>query len=257
MFESVKYFLIDIDGTVCLDSNIIDGTVEFLDAVKKSGRDYCFLTNNSSTCDEDSAKRLSKMGINVSESKIINSADITADYINKNYKNKSVFLVGNEKLANTFEKSGITLVNDNPDIVVVGLDNTLTYDKVYKAANYIINGAIYLATHPDKNCPTANGVMPDAGSIIELFYASTNKKPQVLGKPYTPTVDYVTNYLNCTRNELAFVGDRLEADIATGFNHGLTSVLVYSGITNLEMYRKSPIRATVAVDRLYSLIKYL
>lgn len=257
MFEKVKYFLIDIDGTVCLDGNIIDGTIEFLDEVKKSGRDYYFLTNNSSTCDEESAIRLGKMGINVPESKIINSADITADYINKNYKNKTVFLVGNEKLANTFKKAGVHLVDENPDMVVVGLDNSLTYDKIHKAANYIINGAIYLATHPDKNCPTADGVMPDAGSIIELFYASTNKRPQVLGKPNTPTVDYVTNYLNCTRNELAFVGDRLEADIATGFNHGLTSVLVYSGITNPEMYKKSAIRATVAVDRLHSLIKYL
>ena len=118
-------------------------------------------------------------------------------------------------------------------------------------------GEIYIATHPDMNCPTADGYMPDTGSMIELLAASTGRRPLVMGKPMTATVDYITALLGCERNELAFVGDRLATDIAIGADHGIPSALVFTGVTSPSVYETSAIRADVAVLRLADLCEYL
>ena len=140
---------------------------------------------------------------------------------------------------------------------MLGFDTTLTYQKIRNAAKYIANGAEYIATHPDLNCPTADGFMPDTGSMIELFAASTGKRPLVMGKPMTATVDYITNMLSCSRDEIAFIGDRLATDIAIGASHGIPSALVFSGVTTREEYENSDIKASVAVNSMKDLAEYL
>lgn len=246
-----------MDGTFYLSGNLIEGADEFIKKVRESGRDFYFFTNNSSNNVEVCREKLAKMGFPVDENRVIVSSHVAADYLNRLYPGKRVYLLGNERLTGDMQKAGINLVDDEPDIVLLGFDTTLTYEKIRKAAKYIAGGAIYLATHPDLNCPTADGFMPDTGSIIELFAASTGKRPLVLGKPMTPTVDYVTSLLNCKKSEIAFVGDRLETDIAIGMNHTIPCALVFSGVTTPEMYEKSDIRADVAVADLKALSEYL
>ncbi len=257
IFAKTKYFIIDMDGTFYLDGTIIEGSTDFIKAVRESGRDFYFFTNNSSNNVEVCRNKLEKMGFPVDENRVIISTHVAVDYLNRNYAGKKVFLLGNERLTADFEKGGINLVTDDPDIVVLGFDTTLTYQKMWDAVRFLEKGAIYLATHPDLNCPTADGYMPDTGSMIELFAASTGRRPTVLGKPMTATVDYVTNMLGCSRDELAFIGDRLATDIAIGSNHGIPCALVYSGVTTPEEYEKSDIRASVAVENLKALAEYL
>ncbi|MBO5409632.1 MAG: HAD-IIA family hydrolase [Clostridia bacterium] len=257
IFRNTKYFIIDMDGTFYLDGNIIPGSIEFLEKVRESGRDFYFFTNNSSNNVEVCRAKLEKMGYPVDEKRVVISSHVAADYLNRNYPCKKVFLLGNERLTGDFEAAGINLVAEDPDIVVLGFDTTLTYQKMWDAVRYIDKGAIFIATHPDLNCPTADGYMPDTGSMIELFAASTGKRPQVLGKPMTATVDYITNMLGCERDELAFVGDRLATDIAIGANHGIPCALVYSGVTTPEEYAASDIKASVEVENLKALAEYL
>lgn len=257
VFEKTKYFIVDMDGTFYLDGTIIPGADEFLKAVRESGRDFYFFTNNSSNNVEVCRQKLEKMGFPVDENRVIISSHVAIDYIKRNYAGKRVFLLGNERLTGDFLAAGIELVNDNPDVVVLGFDTTLTYQKMWDAVRFLANGVDYLATHPDKNCPTADGYMPDTGSMIELFAASTGRRPVVLGKPMTATVDYVKNFLGCEAEELAFIGDRLETDIAIGCNHGIPCALVYSGVTTPEMYAASSIKASVAEENMKALIKYL
>lgn len=257
VFEKTKYFIIDMDGTFYLSGNIIEGSIDFLNKVRESGRDFYFFTNNSSNNVEVCREKLANMGYPVDENRVIISSHVAADYLNKNFKGKKVYLLGNERLTGDLIKAGINLVNEDPDIVLLGFDTTLTYEKIRKAAKYIDEGKIYLATHPDMNCPTADGFMPDTGSMIELFAASTGKRPQVLGKPMTATVDYITNLLGCKGEELAFVGDRLATDIAIGMNHGIPCALVYSGVTTPEEYENQDIKATVQVENLKALSEYL
>lgn len=257
IFAKTKYFIIDMDGTFYLSGNIIEGSKDFIEKVRETGRDFYFFTNNSSNNVEVCRDKLAKMGFPVDENRVIVSSHVAAAHLNKHYPGKRVYLLGNERLTGDMLAAGINLVEDDPDIVLLGFDTTLTYEKIRKAANYIAGGAIYLATHPDFNCPMADGFMPDTGSMIEMFAASTGKRPEVLGKPMTATVDYITDLLHCERDELAFVGDRLMTDIAIGMNHNIPCALVYSGVTTPEEYDESEIRASVAVKDLKALGDYL
>lgn len=257
IFSSTKYFIIDMDGTFYLDGNIIPGSDKFITALKESGRDYRFFTNNSSNNVDVCREKLAAMGFPVDEDRVIISSHVAVDYLNRNYPGKAVYLLGNERLTADMLSGGIRLVDENPDIVLLGFDTTLTYKKLWDAVRFVDGGAIYIATHPDVNCPTAGGYKPDTGSMIELFAASTGKRPLVLGKPMTATVDYLTNLLGCKRDELAFIGDRLATDIAIGQNHGIPTALVYSGVTTPEEYAASPIKASVAVKDMLALCEYL
>lgn len=249
-FSKTKYFIIDMDGTFYLDGNLIDGALDFLARVKQLGKDFFFFTNNSSNNVEVCRQKLAKMGCEVPPEKIIISSHVTADFLNRNRKGKTVYLLGNERLTADFEAAGVPLVKENPDIVVLGFDTTLTYQKLWDACRYIANGAQYIATHPDLNCPTADGFMPDTGSMMALVKASTGKEPLVMGKPHRYTVEYLTHRLGCAPDELCFIGDRLETDILIGQKHNIPSVLVLTGVTDRDAYKKSDIRATLVCDSL-------
>lgn len=256
-FAKTRYFIIDMDGTFYLGNRIIDGADTFIKKLLETGRGYRFFTNNSSNNVRVCREKLAAMGFPVEENMVITSSFVTIGYIKKHYPDKTVYLLGNERLTNDFLQAGIPLVDDNPDIVVLGFDTTLTYEKICKAANFIASGTTYIATHPDFNCPMAKGFMPDTGSMIEMFAASTGRRPIVMGKPMTHTVDYITDLLECERDEIAFVGDRLATDIAIGANHGIPTALVLSGVTSIEEYRTSGIKASVVAKDLAQLSEYI
>lgn len=257
VFKNTKYFIVDMDGTFYLDGTIIPGSDEFLRKVRESGRDFYFFTNNSSNNVEVCRAKLAKMGFPVDEKRVIISSHVAIDYLRRNRPGKKIFLLGNEKLTADCEAGGLCLAGNDADIVLLGFDNTLTYQKIWDTARLLANGAEYFATHPDVNCPTADGFMPDTGSMIELFAASTGRRPTVFGKPMTATVDYITRLLGCAPGELAFIGDRLATDIAIGQNHSIPCALVYTGVTTPELYAKSEIRASVTAENMKELIKYL
>ncbi|MGI6247982.1 MAG: HAD-IIA family hydrolase [Acutalibacteraceae bacterium] len=257
LFAKVKYFIIDMDGTFYLDNHLIDGSLDFIEKLKTTGRDFCFFTNNSSNNVTVCAEKLKKMGFPVPDGKIVISTHVAIDYIKINYTGKKIFLLGNERLEADFANAGLPLVKDEPDLVVLGFDTTLTYQKLWDAVRFLDKGAVYIATHPDMNCPTADGYMPDTGSMIELLAASTGRRPLIMGKPSTFTVDYLTRLLKCEREALAFVGDRLATDIAIGAKHSIVSALVLTGVTTAEEHELSSIRADAVVERLSDLADYL
>lgn len=251
LFADVKCYIVDMDGTFYLGDGLLPGALRFARAAEEKGKRFFFFTNNSSHDEDECLTRLNKLGYPAEKGSVIISSHVTADFLNRKRQGKRVYLVGNRNLTKDFTEAGITLVNDDPDIVVVGFDTELTYEKIDKAANYIANGAEYIVTHPDVNCPLKDGFMPDVGSFMALIKASTGREPDlIMGKPYAFTVDYVTNLIGCKKDEIAFVGDRLETDIAVGSRNGLRSVLVYTGVTTPEMYAKSEIKATAAYENI-------
>ncbi|HAQ29154.1 MAG TPA: HAD family hydrolase [Ruminococcaceae bacterium] len=243
-----------MDGTFYLDGNIIPGSIDFLNTVKQKGKDFLFYTNNSSNNVEVCRTRLHNMGYDISPDKIVISSHVTIDYLKKHRPGKKVYLLGNERLTADFEKAGIILDDKDPDEVVLGFDTTLTYEKLRRACRFLAEGREYIATHPDFNCPTSDGFMPDTGSMMALFEASTGRKPDmIMGKPHKFTVDYLTQLLSCRKEELCFIGDRLETDILIGQENGIPSVLVLTGVTSLESYKNSSIKASVVSNSLKDL----
>ena len=238
MFEDTKYFIVDMDGTFYLGDTLIPGADEALRYVERTGRSYYFYTNNSSNSIETCRARLRHIGFVF-------------------HPGKTVYLLGNENLRQVMVETGVPLVQDSPDIVLLGFDTDLTYQRIWDACRFLTNGALYYATHPDVNCPIAGGFKPDTGAMIEMFAASTGRRPVVLGKPMQPTVDYLTRKLRCRPQELAFVGDRLETDIRIGAQRGIPTVLVLSGATDEAVLAASGLQPTVVLSSLADLPHYL
>ena len=244
-YQDIKCFIVDMDGTFYLGESLLPGAREFTEAVRKTGRHFFFFTNNSSHSEEECLEKLRRLGYDEPGMSVIISSHVTIDFLQRCRPGKSVYLLGNENLTNDFRKAGITLTDEDPDIVVLGFDTTLTYEKINKAAHYLKAGKEYIATHPDDNCPLKGDFMLDTGSMMAMFKQSVGRMPDlIMGKPYPFTVDYVCNRLGVTPGEIAFVGDRLETDIRIGVMSGLKTALVYTGVTSPEQYRMSSIRAS-------------
>ena len=229
-----KLFVLDMDGTIYLGKNPIDGAIDFCERIVKSGRKLMYFTNNASRNPEDYVKKLNLLGFPCERDMIVTSGDVTIAYLKKYYPGKPVYLVGTPALEESFAKAGIEL-SDNSDIVVVSFDLTLTYEKLEKACTLIRNGAKFFSTHPDINCPTEDGYIPDSGAICGAVTLSTGVEPRYFGKPYAETVEMIETISGIDRSHAVMVGDRLYTDIALGKKNGMLSLLVMSGETTEEM----------------------
>ena len=257
ILKKKKLFVLDMDGTFYLGDRLIEGSLGFLERLKEKGVEFLFFTNNSSKNSSFYKKKLAGMGCFVDEAEIVTSGDVTIKYLNENYPGKGVYLMGTELLEESFRTRGIRLTEEKPDIVVLGFDTTLTYEKITKACTFIRNGAMFLATHLDYNCPTEDGFIPDCGAMCAMVEASTGVKPKFLGKPFRETVDMIKLITGMKGEELAFVGDRLYTDIATGVKNGITGILVLTGETKLPDVEKSEIKPDYIFESLAALGKAL
>lgn len=235
ILADVRCFALDMDGTIYLGEQWIEGAGQFLARIEESGRSYVFLTNNSSKNASVYVEKLHRMGLDVGEEKIVTSGQAAIYYLQKQFPGKKVFLLGNPLLQEEFEQAGILLEDEHPDVVVTAFDTSLDYKKMCKVCDHVRAGLPYIATHPDYNCPTETGFIPDAGAIHAFIHASAFRYPdRIIGKPYGDIIDYLIKrvspkYPDITRDQIAMVGDRLYTDIAAGRNNGLQSILVLSG----------------------------
>ena len=239
-FDKVKLFLLDMDGTFYLGNQLIEGSLSFIEKVQATGRDFMFLTNNSSHNSAFYVEKLKKMGLSVDRSKVMTSGEATCEKIRELYSGSKCFVLGNEFLMEDFREAGIEIDMENPDIVVIGFDTTLDYAKMTAVCDFVRAGLPYIATHPDFNCPTETGFIPDIGAIMAFIEASTGRRPDmIVGKPNTGIVEAVLRRTGLKTSELAMVGDRLYTDIETGLRSGMLSILVMSGETTEEMLAAS------------------
>ena len=256
--QDVRCFLLDMDGTFYLGGQIIPGSLEFIEKVVSSGRDFMFLTNNSSHNANFYVQKLAKMGLSIDRRRVMTSGEATCEKISELYPSRRAFVLGNEFLREEFREAGIPLDDEHPDIVVIGFDTTLTYQKMWDVCNFVRAGLPYIATHPDFNCPTETGFMPDIGAIMSFIEASTGRRPDlIVGKPNTGIVEAVLRRTGLKVEELAMVGDRLYTDIETGLRSGMLSILVMSGETTEEMLAASPSQPDLKFGRLSDMIDLL
>ena len=257
IFDKTKYFIIDMDGTFYLGNQILPGAADFLKAVEKAGKQYLFFTNNSSRSPRDYMAKLEKMGCPITRDQIMTSGDVTIRYLQTHYPDKTVYLVGTPPLVESFQEAGIHLVNEKPDIVVIGFDTTLTYEKLSNACTFIREGALFLATHLDINCPTETGFIPDCGSFCAAISLSTGKQPKYLGKPFAETVEMVLDKTGYKKEEIAMVGDRLATDIAFGLNNDILSVMVLTGEATMEDVEQGSIKPDIILPHAKEILNYI
>lgn len=231
--SNIQLFVLDMDGTIYLGEKVFPEAVEFIKRAKESGKKIIYFTNNASKNPEIYYEKLKRMGFNAEKNEIVSSSDVTARYLNKYHPGEPVYLVGTPALEQSFASYGIVL-SEKAKIVVSSFDTTLTYKKLEIACDLIRNGATFYSTHPDFNCPTETGFIPDSGAICALITASTGVSPKYFGKPYKETADLISELSGIPFEHTAMVGDRLYTDIALGKNNGILSVLVLTGETKFE-----------------------
>ena len=255
--EAIKCFMLDMDGTFYLSDHLLPGALDFMDYLARKKLDYLFLTNNSSKNREMYTEKIVKLGFDVDAARIFTSGEATTIYLRKHTKFQRIYLLGTEALKNEFSQAGFKLTEDKADAVVLGFDTTLTYEKIWKACDLIRDGIPYIATHPDFNCPTESGFMPDIGSFMAMIEVSTGRKADVIiGKPYRHIVDAVVEKTGYTLDEIAMIGDRLYTDIALG-KAGIRTILVLSGETKAEDVENSEFEADIVVKDLKDLLEQM
>ena len=237
----LKHLALDMDWTIYLGSNLFPFTIGFLDSMEKAGVGHSFLTNNPTKSVADYLHKLEGMGIHATEDNMYTTSLAAIDYIRKTYPEaKRLFMLGTPSMVSQFEKAGFEACADDPDdvpdVLVVAFDTTLVYPRLCRAAWWAAQGIPYVATNPDRVCPTDQRViLVDCGSLQRCIEHATGRKPDiVLGKP-DPTMLYgIMDRHGIKPEEIAMIGDRIYTDTAMAHNAGAVGVLVLSGETTLE-----------------------
>lgn len=238
-----KLYIFDMDGTIYLGSRVFDFAIKFINNLRKSGRRVLFFTNNASHALPFYLEKLTRLGFSPRPDEIMTSGDVTKVFLGRRRAGKSVYLVSTDELLADFKNDGINIVDgnvDRADIVITSFDTSLTYEKLNNACRLIRGGAEYLSTHPDFNCPTENGFIPDSGAIAAAVTASTGKTPTYFGKPYVETLDMICEATGVSKEDMCIFGDRLYTDIALGAKNGVMSILVLTGEATVEDVDNTP-----------------
>ncbi|MBQ9984979.1 MAG: HAD-IIA family hydrolase [Oscillospiraceae bacterium] len=234
--KNKKLFLLDMDGTIYLDNDLFDGTLEFLEHVKKIGGRYIFLTNNSSKSVDKYIEKLGSLGIESCEDDFLTSTNATVIYLQKrNYK--KIYASGTASFREQLSDAGLPVtdtLSDDIDCLCMGNDTELTFKKLEDACILLGRGVDYIATNPDWVCPTWYGYVPDCGAVCEMLFRATKRRPKFIGKPEPDMAIMAMEKTGFKPEETALMGDRLYTDIACGQNAGITTVFVLSGEGTLE-----------------------
>ena len=249
---NTKLFLFDMDGTLYLGEQLFAFTGELLEVIRKTGRRAMFMTNNSSKSVTDYIKKLNRLGIPAQKEDFITSAQATAWYLKKQHPGKRLYVCGTQSLKKELEAEGfpITDVLEDVEVIVMGFDTELTFQKLDDVSKLLSTrpGIPYIATHPDLVCPTEYGCVPDCGSVCEMIYNATKKRPIVIGKPEALMPQLAMERMNCGKEETAVIGDRIYTDVKSGLNAGVTAVLVLSGETTREILEQSPYKPHLVLE---------
>ncbi len=243
--RNIKHIAMDMDGTIYNGSTLFPFTISFLENLKVLGIGYSFLTNNSSKSTDDYVSHLKEMGIVATPKEIYTASLATIEYLKQNHSEvKRLFILGTPSMISEFRVAGYESTeddaNDQPDAVVVGFDTSMTYSRLCRAAWWISKGMLYVATNPDRVCPTNESViLVDCGSICAALEHSTGKAPDVvIGKPSPRMLDGILKNHNLQPTQVAMVGDRIYTDLKMARNAKILGVLVLSGETTMEIAEK-------------------
>ncbi len=256
----VKGYIFDLDGTVYLDDQIIDGAVETINRLREAGNKVVFLTNKSIATRNDYVTKLNKLGIHANLSEVINSNYIAVKYLKEHMKEQdSVLVIGEEPLFEELREENITITNDpkKATYVVLGWDRKFNYEKLNLAYQSWLNKATILATNPDRTCPVlGGGQLPDCGAIIGALEGATGQPiDSVIGKPSRLTAEFVVKeILNLKPEQCYMVGDRLETDIRMGFENGMNTVLVLTGVSTADMVEETVYKPTYVLNSIKDIV---
>lgn len=258
--KDVKLFLFDMDGTLYLGDSLFSFTKELLDKIRKSNAKYLFMTNNSSKSVSSYIKKLERLGISAEYDDFMTSSQATVYYLQNNLPNARLYVCGTESLKDELRDNGFCVTEniDETDAIIMGNDTELTFKKLDDICRILTARDLpYIATNPDYVCPTEYGFVPDCGSVCDMIYNATKKRPTVIGKPQALMPQLAMQKYGVSKNQTAVIGDRIYTDIKSGINAGCITVLVMSGETTTEVLNESSDKPDFVFDTAGEILKFL
>ena len=253
----IRGLAIDMDGTVYKGMDAIPGAVDFVKEMNERDIPYRFVTNNSSRGCSYYHSKLRKLGFDVAKENILTSGIAAITFILRERPGRSVYPIGTESFIDEIKEYGVPIDDVNPDIVLLSFDTTITYEKINRAYHLILDGAEFIATHPDDLCPNETGFDVDIGQFIMMLEHLTGVKATVIGKPNRLLLDMAAAQMGIDAEDIAMIGDRLYTDIRMGYDNGIASVLVLTGETSLSDLDGSDVVPTYVLDSVADVIPRL
>ena len=256
LFVNDQYgFLIDMDGVIYSGGQLIPGAVDFIGALLDQDRPFMFLTNNSQRTRRDIMTRLNRLSISVSEKHIFTCADATATYLARQKPGGTAYVIGEGGLLTALHEQGFSVVDKDPDFVVIGECRTFNAEMMEAALNLLIGGAKFIATNLDQNCPTSDGMRPGCGALVSMLERASGKKAFSVGKPSPVMMRGARKELSLDAKRTVMIGDTMSTDILGGHQLGYYTILVLSGTTRSEdlatySYRPDMVVGSIADIRL-------
>lgn len=256
-----RLFLLDMDGTIYLDDRLFDGTVDFLDYVRQTGGKYLFLTNNSSRSVEAYIEKLARLGIASEKDDFLTSVDALVIYLAQHgYRDKLLYAFGTASFRAQLAEAGFRVMDrrsDDVQALVCGFDTELTFQKLEDACILLGRGVDFIAANPDWVCPTWYGYVPDCGSVCEMLFRATGRRPVFIGKPQPEMALLAMQRYGFSKEETLLIGDRVYTDIACAVHAGVDAALVLSGESTLEDVRQNAEKPTHIFENIRAVLTAL
>ncbi|WP_281270267.1 TIGR01457 family HAD-type hydrolase [Oceanobacillus arenosus] len=245
-----KGYLIDLDGTMYRGTEPIEAAAEFVRTLSEKNIPYLFVTNNSSKTSKDVSEKLNEMGIICTPDKVVTTSLATANFIKSKNKNARCYVIGEEGIFSALQESGFTIVDEDPDYVVIGIDRDISYEKYAKAVLAVRNGATFISTNSDVAIPMERGLLPGNGALTSVITVSTGVAPIFIGKPESIIMEEALSILGLSKEETLMVGDNYNTDISAGINAGMDTLMVFTGVTPFEELSNLEVQPTYYVHSL-------
>lgn len=254
-FNEKKGFICDMDGVIYHGNIILPGVSEFIHWLQEEGKEFLFLTNSSACTPRELQQKLARMGLDVPEKHFYTSALATAAFLKEQAPGCSVYAIGEAGLFNALYDAGITMNDVDPDYVVVGESKSYSLETLTKATNLVMKGAKLIGTNPDVSGPIEHGIAPACGALVSPIELATGKKAYFCGKPNPLMMRTGLRLLGCHSAEAVMVGDRMDTDVISGLESGMSTVLVLSGVTTKEDIDHYAYRPTVVLNGVGEIVK--
>ena len=259
-FSTMKLFLFDMDGVLSVGKEkqrYLAGR-EVITRIKSAGKQAFVLTNDSTRTREEVHQNLVRLGFDFNIEDILTSSYLTALYLTQKYRRQvSFFLVGESGLLRELEAAGHRYTESNPDVVVVGFDRGLNYEKLDRALRFLRDRSLLVGSYGGAVYMSDNGPALSAGPIIKALEYGSHKKATMIGKPSPRMFKLALKRANEKARYAVMVGDQIETDLEGAKKAGVHTILVLSGVETKDSIRHSPIRPELVIENVDLLGQYL
>ena len=247
-FNQKRGFICDMDGVIYHGNQVLPGVAEIIRWLHEEHKEFLFLTNNSGYTPRELQQKLARLGLDVSEEHFYTSALATAAFLKEQAPGCSAFVIGEAGLLNALYDAGITMNDVNPDYVVVGEGRSYSLDSLTKATNLVLAGAKLIGANSDVSGPIEHGIAPACRALVAPIEMATGTQAYFCGKPNPLMMRTGLRMLNCHSADAVMVGDRMDTDVISGLESGMSTVLVLSGVSTRDTLKTYAYRPTAVLN---------